>query len=818
MDGNTRLCTATAAAALKETFGADGQPGCYTDIDALRRDRSSTATTSPRRRRCCGPGCSTGWPARTRRRMVCVDPRPTPGGPARPTCTSPLRPGTNLALMNGLLRELIAQRLGRPRLRRRAHRRLRRAAARPSSRTRRSGSPRSAGSTAGDVRARRRDLRHQRAGAVHGAAGLLPVAPGHGGLVQVNNLHLLRGMLGRPGAGILPDERPAHRAEQPGDRRRRRPVRVSATGRTPSTSQQLADLWDVDAASSRTGRRPRTRCRSSATPSRARSGSCGSPATNPAVSLPDLAADPAHPRAATGCSSSCRTASCTETAELADVVLPAALWGEKTGTFTNVDRTVHLSEQAVDPPGEARSDLEICLDYARRMGFRDRDGRPLIRAGTTPEEAFEAGRSARAAGRATTPACLRAAARQRRHPVAVHRRAPEGTERLYTDGALRHRRRLLRDLRARPAHRRRRHAEQSTGAKRSTAAPLLGAPSTTSRRPRSPTDDYPLGLTTGRTVYHFHTRTKTGRAPQLDAAAPDAVGRDLARGRRRPGIAEGDLVRVESRARRASRLARAGQRHPPGRGVRAVPLRLLGRPRRGRTRTRAANELTITEWDPVSKQPAVQGRRRASRGRRRRRHASPAPTTTASAPSHVGRHLGSARPRRRDGRTDAMHLAPTSACCTARRPTSPRVPGGRRGARRRGRRVCTLCELLARQCDRHAERLAPVPSATARSARTSPSGCTRTVGHPHRAARPAARPAGPLPAGGRATSPGPSSARPPRGCATRSCSASCSGARGDRHPALVATHPDEGGRAAGAGGGRLRGLPAPLRQGGRARG
>ena len=57
----------------------------------------------------------------------------------------------------------------------------------------------------------------------------------------------------------------------------------------------------------------------------------------------------------------------TETARLADVVLPAAIWGEKTGTFTNADRTVHLSRQAVDPPGGARSDLDILLDFARRI-------------------------------------------------------------------------------------------------------------------------------------------------------------------------------------------------------------------------------------------------------------------------------------------------------------------------------------------------------------------------------------------------------------------------------------------------------------------
>ncbi|MCO8274873.1 molybdopterin-dependent oxidoreductase [Actinoplanes sp. TRM 88003] len=51
-------------------------------------------------------------------------------------------------------------------------------------------------------------------------------------------------------------------------------------------------------------------------------------------------------------------------------MLPAAAWGEKTGTFTNADRTVHLSEKAVDPPGEARADLDIFLDYAARTALR----------------------------------------------------------------------------------------------------------------------------------------------------------------------------------------------------------------------------------------------------------------------------------------------------------------------------------------------------------------------------------------------------------------------------------------------------------------
>ena len=72
--------------------------------------------------------------------------------------------------------------------------------------------------------------------------------------------------------------------------------------------------------------------------------------TNPAVSLPELARIRRILRAGR-LFVVVQDAFLTETAELADVVLPAAIWGEKTGTFTNADRTVHLSEKAVEPPG-----------------------------------------------------------------------------------------------------------------------------------------------------------------------------------------------------------------------------------------------------------------------------------------------------------------------------------------------------------------------------------------------------------------------------------------------------------------------------------
>src|SRR5207302_1701376 len=59
----------------------------------------------------------------------------------------------------------------------------------------------------------------------------------------------------------------------------------------------------------------------------------------------------------------------TETAYLADVVLPASACPEKTGTFTNTDRAVQLGRQALTPPGEARQDLWIIVEMAKRLGL-----------------------------------------------------------------------------------------------------------------------------------------------------------------------------------------------------------------------------------------------------------------------------------------------------------------------------------------------------------------------------------------------------------------------------------------------------------------
>ena len=125
MDGNTRLCTATAAAALKASFGTDGQPGSYTDVDhcdALAIWGHNVAETQ-----------TVLWMRMLDRRagadpprLLCVDPRLTPVAREADVHLAP-RNGTNLALMNGILREVLAPRLDRRGVRGGAHARLRRA-------------------------------------------------------------------------------------------------------------------------------------------------------------------------------------------------------------------------------------------------------------------------------------------------------------------------------------------------------------------------------------------------------------------------------------------------------------------------------------------------------------------------------------------------------------------------------------------------------------------------------------------------------------------------------------------------------------------
>jgi anaerobic selenocysteine-containing dehydrogenase len=626
VDGNTRLCTATAAEALKESFGCDGQPGSYTDVDhadviaLYGHNVAETQTVLWMRMldRLAGPDP----PA-----IVCVDPRPTPVAQRATVHLAPL-PGTNVALMNGLLHDLIAHdwvdhdyvdahTVGYPEL-------ANRVAEFP---------PERVADICG-VEARR----------IHQAAEILgttdrllsTVLQGFyqshqatAAAVQVNNVHLIRGLLGKPGCGILqmngqPTAENTRECGADGD---------LAGFRNWANDAHIADLarlWNVEPS----------QIPHYAPPTHAmqmfRYAEQGSlrmlwvSATNPAVSLPEL--DRIRDiLAQERLFLVVQDIFLTETAELADVVLPAAAWAEKTGTFTNADRTVHLSEKAIDPPGHARPDLDIFLDYARRMDFRDRDGNPLP-PWSTPEEAFEAWKQC-SAGR---PCDYTGLSYDRlrggsgiQWPCTDDR--PDGTERLYVDGAFwaapdyceAYGKDLITGAPLEPTEYR---AMNPHGKAVIKAAEYLPPHEPPSRR-------YPYVLITGRTVYHFHTRTKTGRTPQLNAAAPQVWVEISAPDARSADVAEGDLVEIRTARGCVVAAARiTGIR----RGVVFLPFHYGYWDADGSTHHRAANELTLTDWDPVSKQPifktAAASVRRISAGH----GSSPAPTTTASAPSATG--------------------------------------------------------------------------------------------------------------------------------------------------------------------------------------
>jgi anaerobic selenocysteine-containing dehydrogenase len=286
----------------------------------------------------------------------------------------------------------------------------------------------------------------------------------------------------------------------------------------------------------------------------------------------------------------------TETAEFADVVLPAAIWAEKTGTFTNADRTVHLSLKAIEPPGEARPDMDIFIDYATRMGLKDKDGQPLIKW-STPEEAFEAFKKV-TAGRPCdyTGITYQKLAGGSGIQWPCNEQFPDGKERLYEDGKFNtdadYCERFGHDLITGGLIHEDEYRAKDPDGKAHIKAAHYEPPA------EEPDDAYPFMLTTGRIVHHFHTRTKTGRSPGLRKAGGTSFVQMSKADADELGIAQGDCVEVESRRGKASGIAIVGEILQ---GHVFVPFHFGYWDEDGSPR--AANEVTLSSWDPISKQP-----------------------------------------------------------------------------------------------------------------------------------------------------------------------------------------------------------------------
>lgn len=180
----------------------------------------------------------------------------------------------------------------------------------------------------------------------------------------------------------------------------------------------------------------------------------------------------------------------TPTTERADLMLPAAIWGEKEGTYTNSERRVSKANKAVDAPGEAISDFEIFLRLAERLGVREE----LFPGWTSPEHAFNEWRRV-SKGRLCDYSGISydlLAERPVQWPCTEDTDSSQ-TRRLYADGKF----------------------ETPDGKARFLKVEWQPFP-------EQPNREFPLILNTGRTVEHWHTRTKTGQVAILERMSPRA--------------------------------------------------------------------------------------------------------------------------------------------------------------------------------------------------------------------------------------------------------------------------------------------------------
>lgn len=243
----------------------------------------------------------------------------------------------------------------------------------------------------------------------------------------------------------------------------------------------------------------------------------------------------------------------TPTTEVADLVLPAAIWGEKEGTFTNSERRVSKVNKAVDPPGEAKSDFEIFLEVAKRLGCYE----ALFKRWKEPRDAYDEWRLV-SKGRLCDYS-----------EIAYERLATEGGiqwggPRLYTDGIF----------------------QTPDGRAKLWAIECL-------EMPERPNKNFPFLLNTGRTVEHWHSRTKTGRIEVLEKMSPEAWVEINPADARRLKLKQHDAVRVVSQRGsiekipvRITAIVQSGQLFIPFHYIEAC-----------------ANNLTVAEFDPISREP-----------------------------------------------------------------------------------------------------------------------------------------------------------------------------------------------------------------------
>jgi len=526
IDTNSRLCMSSAVAAHKRAFGEDLVPVTYEDLelaDLIVLVGSNAAWCHP----ILYQRIVKAKLQRPQMRLVVIDPRRTP------TCDAadlhlPVRAGTDVILFNGLLSWLAQRGIidhGFVEQHTRGARQTLLVAE----------------NTAGEIGAAARAcglpgeaLRqfYEWFGATQRvitmfSQGVNQSSSGTDKANSIINAHLLTGRIGRPGMG------PFSITGQPNAMGGREVGGLANTLaahmdlENPGHRRIVQEFWQAPSVADRAGLKAVDLFEAV---HRGRIKALWIIATNPLVSLPNAnRARAALERCEFVAVSDCIAA--TDTTALAHVLLPAAAWGEKSGTVTNSDRHISRQRSFMEPPGEARPDWWMICQVARRLGFEhgfsfqsaaeifDEHAR-LSAAHNQGTRAFDIGGLAglgeqRYAELAPIPWPVPAVPVSSAGAPAAR---SAGTQRLFGDSRFYHPDGRARLVPTRP------------------------------RAPRHALDDeYPLLLNTGRIRDQWHTMTRSGRSPRLSSHLPEPFVDMHPADALCFGLGNGGLVRVETR-------------------------------------------------------------------------------------------------------------------------------------------------------------------------------------------------------------------------------------------------------------------------------
>ncbi len=551
-DGNTTLCMASAVSGYKRSFGSDGPPGCYEDFEhtgCLLALGSNLPEQHPiiyyRLKE-----------ARDRRPfpMIVVDPRVTMLAQMA-DIHLPVTPGTDLALLNAMAHVILKEGLQDE-----AYIRAHTNGFDNFKKLIEECSPEKAeaicGITADLIRKTARIYAEANAAMTIWTMGINQSTHGSDGVAAINNLNLITGNIGKPGGTSLSI---TGQCNAMGTREFSSCSGLPAYRTLENKADRAfaADFWGVDA---RYFPEKRGLTETDIFPAIERGEIKGLwlIATNPMTSMPNspqirnildqlefLVVQDAYADV--------------ETVESAHVYLPAALWGEKTGVFTNTERRVNLVRKVVEPPGQAKPDLWIFTQLAKRFE-RAKD----LHFADTPAAVFDEIRAA-SKGRLCDYSAMThekiEAARGIQWPCNTKNQT--GSPRLYTEGRF----------------------QYPDGKAKLIALPFVD-------NNEVPCEEYPFWLNSGRVIEHWHTRTKTGKIGNLNKFSPAPYMEMNPRTAEELGVRAMDFVRVISRRSSAIVLVQLTERVAPDAVF--IPMHYYN----------CVNRLVKGLLDPYSRQPA----------------------------------------------------------------------------------------------------------------------------------------------------------------------------------------------------------------------